>query len=281
MVTYLPRSAWGARPSRGAVALVSSAVEGEALHWPGMAKPINATGDAGMRRVASALRGWQNYHMDGRGWSDIAYQVAIDQAGRAWTLRGLNIRSGANGDADVNRRFGAFLLVLAPGEQPSAAMIATTKAVIADFCKRFPGARVKPYGHQDVRPRNSAGEKTTDCPGPAAEALINAGAFTPGSSAPGGGTGVVPAGDAPTISLAACVYSAQHPGQYLPNGTDDVVNVKGYLVRHNYAEASDSFRTAYAKFQRHLGYTGADADGIPGQKSLKVLCDSARWRLVA
>jgi hypothetical protein len=186
MVTYLPRSAWGARASRGGVALDPSVVEGEALHWPGMAKPIDATGDIGMRRIASALRGWQNYHMDGRGWSDIAYQIAIDQAGRAWTLRGLNIRSGANGDADVNRRFGAFLLVLAPGEKPTAAMIATTKGVILDFRKRFPKARLKPYGHKDVRPAG------TDCPGPIAYAAINAGTFTPSITV--GGTAAAPTG---------------------------------------------------------------------------------------
>lgn len=175
MVTYLPRSAWKARASRGPVALTSAAVEGEALHWPGMAKPINADGDIGARRIASALRGWQNYHMDDRGWSDIAYQVAVDQAGRAWTLRGLNIRSGANGDADVNRRFGAFLLIVAPGEHPSPAMIMTTRDVIADFRKRYPKARAKPYGHRDVRPEG------TDCPGPLAYAAIQAGTFTPTS----------------------------------------------------------------------------------------------------
>lgn len=206
MVTYLPRSAWGARASRGGVALVASNVDGEALHWPGMAKPINATGAAGQARVASALRGWQNYHMDERGWSDIAYQIAIDQAGRAWTLRGLNIRSGANGDADVNRRFGAFLLVLAPGEKPTAAMIATTKGVISDFRKRFPKARIKPYGHQDVRPRNSDGDKTTDCPGPIAEAAINAGTFTPTSSTGGtltsGGTMSLTSADLTAIRAA-------------------------------------------------------------------------------
>ena len=173
MVTYLPRTAWGARASRGPVALNASQVVGEALHWPGMAKPIDATGADGQRRIASALRGWQNYHMDTRGWSDIAYQVAVDQAGRAWTLRGLNIRSGANGDADVNLKYGAFLLILAPGEKPSAAMIATTKGVIADFRKRFPKARAKPYGHRDVRPAG------TDCPGPITYAAIQAGTFTP------------------------------------------------------------------------------------------------------
>lgn len=178
MVDYLPRSEWAARASRGATALLASQVDGDVLHWPGMTKPIDATGDIGKRRIASALRGWQNYHMDVRGWSDIAYQIAVDQAGRAWTLRGLNIRSGANGNADVNLRYGAVLLVLAPGEKPSTAMVATTKAVLADFKKRFAGARAKPYGHRDVRPAG------TDCPGPLAYAAIQAGTFTPGPTPP-------------------------------------------------------------------------------------------------
>jgi hypothetical protein len=179
MVTYLPRSAWGARASRGGTGLVAANVEGEALHWPGMTGVINAAGAAGQARVASALRGWQSYHMDSKGWSDIAYQVAIDQAGRAWTLRGINIRSGANGDADVNRRFGAFLLVLGPGEQPSAAMKEAVKAVVADFRRFFPKASATPKGHRDVRAQG------TTCPGPLAYAAIGRGEFTPSTSAPG------------------------------------------------------------------------------------------------
>lgn len=171
MVTYLTRADWGARPSRGAVALDAAEVEGDALHWPGMARPINAVGEAGKARIASALRGWQNYHMDVRGWSDIAYQIAVDQEGRAWTLRGLNIRSGANGNGDVNRRFGAILLIVAPGEQPSAKMKETVKQVLRDFRKRFPKCARRPKGHKDVRPAG------TDCPGPLSYAAIQRGEF--------------------------------------------------------------------------------------------------------
>lgn len=172
MVTYLPRSAWGAREPNGRNALVRSEVDGDVLHWPGMSSRIDAAGDIGARRVASALRGWQNYHMDDRGWSDIAYQFAIDQAGRAWTLRGHNIRSAANGDQDVNSRYGAILLVLGPGEEPSAAMKATVRGVIADFRKWFPaGTAIRP--HSAVRPAG------TDCPGDRARAAISRGDFTP------------------------------------------------------------------------------------------------------
>ncbi|WP_241995526.1 peptidoglycan recognition family protein [Kribbella sp. VKM Ac-2568] len=125
--------------------------------------------------VASALHGWQAYHMDQRGWSDIAYQVAVDQAGRAWTLRGLRTQSGANGDQDLNQKYGAILLVLVTGEQPSAAMKATVRGVVADFRRLYPrGTAIRP--HSAVRP------DPTDCPGPAARAAIARGDFTPNSA---------------------------------------------------------------------------------------------------
>ncbi|WP_327633650.1 peptidoglycan recognition protein family protein [Kribbella sp. NBC_00482] len=173
MVEYLPRSAWNARPPNGGPGnLTVSRVEGAVIHWPGTGSTSVIHSKAA---VASALRGWQNYHMDSRGWSDIAYQVAVDQAGRAWTLRGLRTQSGANGDADVNERYGAVLLILVTGEQPSAAMKATTRAVIADFRRIYPrGTAIRP--HSAVRPAG------TDCPGDPARAAIARGEFTPGHS---------------------------------------------------------------------------------------------------
>lgn len=171
MVVYLPRSAWNARsPNDGPGTLTVSRVEGAVIHWPGTGSTSVIHSKAA---VASALRGWQNYHMDTRGWSDIAYQVAVDQAGRAWTLRGLRTQSGANGNNDLNERYGAILLVLVTGEQPTAALKATTRAVIADFRHLYPrGTAIRP--HSAVRPGG------TDCPGPAARAAIARGEFTPG-----------------------------------------------------------------------------------------------------
>lgn len=191
MVVWLPRSAWDARPAEaGPGPLLAYRVEGIADHWPGMAKSIDATGDAGFARIASALRGWQNYHMDVRGWSDIAYQGAVDQVGRAWTLRGLNIQSGANGNLDVNQRFGALLLILGPGEQPSAAMTKTVREIHYQFKQMFSGSRIRPYGHRDVRPSG------TDCPGDPAYAAITSGKFDAAAPvAPSGGTTVTATND--------------------------------------------------------------------------------------
>jgi hypothetical protein len=126
--------------------------------------------------VARALRGWQDYHMDDRGWSDIAYQVAVDQAGRVWTLRGLQTRSGANGDEDANLAYGAALLVLGSGESPTGAMINATRQVIADFRRLYPKAtEIRPHSAVRVEYTGSG----TDCPGDAARGLIAAHQFDP------------------------------------------------------------------------------------------------------
>lgn len=162
------RSEWGARPSRGGPGpLFGSTVTSIALHWPAITKPIR-----GVENVKAALRGWQNFHMDTRGYSDVAYQEAVDQDGNRYVLRGLDIQSGANGDEATNKANGAVLLILAPGEQPTPAMIASVRAVVADHRALFRNSRgVK--GHADVRP------EPTSCPGPIVLGLIREGAFEP------------------------------------------------------------------------------------------------------
>ncbi|WP_161605422.1 peptidoglycan recognition protein family protein [Pimelobacter simplex] len=142
-------------------------VEGIALHWPGMPHPLGT-----VTAVMNALRSWQRMHMDDNGWSDIAYQVAIDQQGNRYRLRGLKNRSAANGDTSLNLRYGAVLLVLAEGEKPSPAMIAEVRRVVARHRALFPRSR-KIVPHSAIRPGG------TDCPGDAVRKLIDGGVFAP------------------------------------------------------------------------------------------------------
>lgn len=164
----IPRVMWGARKRlRNPGTLSSSQVVGVALHWPGMSAPIHRK-----RNVMAALRSWQNYHMDTHGWSDIAYQIAIDQRGRRYRLRGMRNRSAANGNTDLNLRYGAFLLILAPGEVPSNAMINATRKAIKSFRRKFPkGKRI--VGHGEIRPGG------TTCPGAIVSSDIVNGTFEP------------------------------------------------------------------------------------------------------
>lgn len=166
-MTHYSRTDWGARPARAKYPLDPGDVVGIALHWPGITSRLTTP-----NAVHRSLQAWQRLHMDARGWSDIAYQVAIDQAGNTYRLRGLRFRSGANGDDDVNRRYGALLLVVAEGEKPTEELIRAVRGRVAAFQERFPHAR-RVVGHQDVRPEPTA------CPGPALMRLIEAGAFTP------------------------------------------------------------------------------------------------------
>lgn len=157
---------WGARKrKRHPGTLDPKEVIGIAFHWPGMAKPIHRKRD-----VMAALRSWQNLHMDDRQWSDIAYQIAIDQKGRRYRLRGMRNRSAANGNTELNLRYGAFLFILAPGEAPTPAMVNAGRKAVQSFRRKFPLAKTI-VGHGDIRPNG------TTCPGPILSADIHGGLF--------------------------------------------------------------------------------------------------------
>lgn len=72
-----------------------------------------------------------------------------------------------------------------------------------------------------------------------------------------------------TVSLRNLKYGRRN---------DDVLKVKKQLVKKGYKNLSlknryfgPGLRASYKDFQRHLGYTGKDADGIPGTISLRKL----------
>lgn len=170
-LAYLPRTAWNARtPSKPPRPLQPGPVRGIVLHYPAMGKRhLFAQAD-----VARALRGWQDFHMDDREWSDIAYQIAVDQAGRKWKLRGLTTMSGANGNEELNEQYGAILLVVGDSETPTGALITSTREVIADFRRlNIKANLIKP--HSAVRPDG------TKCPGDPVRGLIASGQFEPRS----------------------------------------------------------------------------------------------------
>lgn len=172
-MTYYTREEWAARDASGGPGpLDVEQVEGIALHWPAMQRPLKF-----VEEIKAALRGWQNYHMDDRGWSDIGYQEAVDQLGNAYGLRGLRTQSGANGDRDVNERFGALLLILAPGEKPSDAMVKTVRARIARHRELFPRSELI-VGHDEIRP------EATACPGPIVIQGIDDDLFEPNPAEP-------------------------------------------------------------------------------------------------
>lgn len=162
------RRQWGARRRRHHPGrLDPDQVVGIALHWPAMGSPLE-----GIPQVMAALRDWQDLHMDSpsRGWSDIAYQEAVDQWGNYYALRGLRNRPAANGTTLTNGTHGAILLILAYGERPSPAMVETVRRRIRRHRELFPRSRFI-HGHGDL--------KSTSCPGPIVAGMIDDGRFEP------------------------------------------------------------------------------------------------------
>lgn len=167
MSSRISRRQWGARRRRHHPGRLEPAnVLGVALHWPAMTGRCPRT----VAGVVALLRSWQNLHMDARGWSDIAYNEAIDQLGNVYVLRGLKNRSAANGTTTTNGQYGALLLVLGPGEEPTPAMVAAVRRRVARHRELFPSSR-RIVGHGDL--------KATSCPGAVVLELIRDGLFEP------------------------------------------------------------------------------------------------------
>jgi hypothetical protein len=182
VATYLARSAWTSTSAAGS-SLSGSKLRGVAIHWPGTTQDI--IGDPGQESIASRIRSYRNFHVNTRGWSDIGYNFAIDQAGRVWMLRstswagnrvGAHCASQANPDA--NHEYVGVLLILGDQEQPSAKMI----AAFNDWYRN----RFLPVwmGRTDVRGHGKVPGASTSCPGGRALTLIASGAFTSGVTAP-------------------------------------------------------------------------------------------------
>lgn len=118
-VTFHTRDDWGARPRKGTPSKISS--EGITVHyggespWGGSNVDRSSGGafmaDTDHNRCASILRAWQDFHMNSKGWSDIAYNSAFCPHGHVYDLRGPGIRSGANGTNAGNSRSVAFVYI--------------------------------------------------------------------------------------------------------------------------------------------------------------------------
>lgn len=158
----IPRSRWTTTKSN-AVPAKAAQIEGVALHYPGTPGTIGLESEA---QTAARLEGYRRQHVNANGWKDIAYNVAVDQRGNVWTLRGVSRQAGANGTTAGNRAYGAILLLIGNNETPSAAMIAGVQYAARLWDARYKGVKyMRPHSYF-VR---------TACPGSPVRRLLNDG----------------------------------------------------------------------------------------------------------
>ncbi|MEV0444021.1 peptidoglycan-binding protein LysM [Streptomyces spectabilis] len=96
----------------------------------------------------------------------------------------------------------------------------------------------------------------------------------------------------PAVSLAAVVYGATHSAAdeaKHPTYKDDVERVQSALVANGWLKKGSFVKgvfdvptkSAYAAEQRAQGYSGKNADGVPGPTSLKALGARRGFRVIA
>lgn len=146
MTAWMKRSDWTPTPATSSNGTWGD-VLGMVAHYPAAGADI---GEATQAEVAAMLRGWRSYHMNVRGWGDIGYNMAIDQAGRIWHLRGLDnvgAHCASAGWPTANTRYVGVLFVIGDNESLSEAAIdawhALRAVVLAKFTK---GSAVTMHG---------------------------------------------------------------------------------------------------------------------------------------
>ena len=155
----LERHQWGARPPKRQAPSIDS--EGVTAHHYGPSpwgSSVDRSSAAAFlrtcdhNRCASMVRAAQNFHMDGRGWNDLAYSSMVCPHGTRYVGRGAGARTGANGTNTGNARSEAICYIAGSGDP------LTPEAMHAflDEAAALEGKQLR-WDHSDWKPTECAG----------------------------------------------------------------------------------------------------------------------------
>lgn len=117
--------------------------------------------------TTQTVRSIQDFHLNGRGWSDIGYNLLVDNAGNAYEGRGWQV-AGAHAQGHNTSGIGVCYI----GENsPTPAAKRTIRALYEEATRRA-GRTLTPKGHRDVN--------ETSCPGDNLNAWVHDGMLTDG-----------------------------------------------------------------------------------------------------
>ena len=157
VVSVVPRGEWGARPPQ-LDRMVAHTITRLTVHHAG--DQMGVTGP-------SQFRGWQNWHMSGQGWPDLAYHVVIGIDGTVYEGRDPAYRGDTGTTYDTT---GHFLVVVEGNfevEKPTAAQLDSLVKVLAWASEHYNVPPTTIAGHGDYA--------ATLCPGRHLEARIHSG----------------------------------------------------------------------------------------------------------
>ncbi|MEW2635271.1 peptidoglycan-binding protein [Streptomyces sp. NPDC048389] len=255
------RSAWGAPASSPAAPLPRA--RGVKVHWLG--GPYAVGVHSGCAAKVRAIRAAHLAHAT-ENYIDIAYNAIACPHGHVFEGRGAGRRSGANGNLTLNTGHYAVLALHGTTTGPPGDMLLHALADAIGWLQAE-GAGDEVLGHRDGH--------NTQCPGDDLYAWVRAGAPRPGGELPQGGHGA-------RVPLPPPRYQVTIDGLAYGHGArgEHVTAVGRALVAAGHGDHyrvgpgptwSDADTLNYASWQRSLGYSGADADGVPGKSSLRLL----------
>lgn len=153
------RAQWGALPSKRSLAAIGS-THGVKIHYEGVHVDPSLALPGNHRLCDDRVRAIQRAHLTHprEDYNDIAYNYAVCPHGYAYEGRGLHRLTGANGNAELNRRHYAVICLLGASGlvDPPAAMLHGVRDVI-EYLREFGDAGDDIEGHRDGYP--------TACPG--------------------------------------------------------------------------------------------------------------------
>lgn len=162
-VQLVRRSEWGARAPLSRSPLTPT--YGTTVHWEGP-----HMGSFTHDKCAGKVRSIQNFHMNTRGWQDIAYTALVCPHGWVFEGRWVNTRTAANGTTAGNSRAYAVCYLGGTGDPFTTAAKRAFRTVV-DWLDRSGNAGPGRNCHRDW--------KSTDCPGDEICAWVKAGLQTP------------------------------------------------------------------------------------------------------
>jgi len=158
------RAQWGARPPKNQTPLNRAVQHGTAVHYTAS----DADEQADHANCARRVRAIQDFHMDGRGWADIAYSYLACKHGFVYEGRGTGVRTAANGTDTGNTAYHAVCFLgddtAGRDDVTDAGRVAIRQAV--EHCNRWAGVSA-------FRPHSWF--KATACPGDQLRAWLAAG----------------------------------------------------------------------------------------------------------
>ncbi len=161
----VPRYVWGAAPASSRTPLEVAVARGIAVHYSAMlADWVHSHDDC-----ASRVRSIQRFHMQDRGWADIAYSWVVCHHGYRFLGRDLGIRTAAQGTTAGNDAYHAVCFLGADAENRDDVTDPGRRAIIDAI------AEVQAWAHRPIEVRPHSDFHPTGCPGDELRAWIAGG----------------------------------------------------------------------------------------------------------